>query len=61
MNQHLTANPVSPRTIQPSIPPEIDAVVLKAIRRETSERYQSIREFRYDLKHYSEVDYHNSD
>ena len=56
MNQHLTAIPVSPRTIQPSIPPGIDAVVLKAIRRDTEERYQTIREFRYDLQHFSELD-----
>lgn len=56
MNQHLTAIPVSPRTIQSSIPPGIDAVVLKSIRRDTEERYQTIREFRYDLQHFSELD-----
>src|SRR5271157_1110317 len=56
MNQHLTAIPVSPRTIQSSIPPGIDAVVLKSIRRGTEERYQTIREFRYDLQHFSELD-----
>jgi serine/threonine-protein kinase len=56
MNQHLTAIPAPPRTLQPSIPPGVEAVVLKAIRRDTDERYQTITEFRSDLQHYPELD-----
>jgi eukaryotic-like serine/threonine-protein kinase len=56
MNQHLTAIPTSPRKFQPSIPPGIEAVVLKSIRRDTDERYQHVSEFRYDLKHFAELD-----
>jgi eukaryotic-like serine/threonine-protein kinase len=56
MNQHLTAIPSSPRKLQPSIPPGVEAVVLKSIRRDVDERYQSPREFRYDLLHYADLD-----
>ncbi|MGD0080281.1 MAG: serine/threonine-protein kinase [Methanoregula sp.] len=56
MNQHLTAIPASPRMFQPSIPPGIEAVVLKSIRRNSDERYQSANAFRYDLQHFAELD-----
>jgi serine/threonine protein kinase len=56
MNQRLTANPVSPRKLQPSIPTGIEAIVLKAIRRNPNERYQSASELRYDLKHFVDLD-----
>ncbi|MFZ1128812.1 serine/threonine protein kinase [Methanoregula sp.] len=56
MNQHLTAVPVSPRKLQPSVPPGIEAVVLKSIRRDPEKRYQSASAFRYDLQHYAELD-----
>jgi serine/threonine-protein kinase len=56
MNQHLTAVPVPPRSIQPSIPAGVEAVVLKAIRRDTDDRYQTISGFRNDLQHFAELD-----
>lgn len=56
MNQHLTANPTSLRTLRPSIPPALDAVVLKSIRRDSDERYQSVNTFRYDLQHFPNLD-----
>jgi len=56
MNQHLTAIPAPPRTLQPSIPPGVEAAVLKAIRRDPEERYQSASSFRYNLQHYKELD-----
>ena len=56
MNQHLTAVPIPPRQLQSSIPPGIEAVVLKSIRRDPSERYQSASAFRYDLQHFAELD-----
>jgi len=56
MNQHLTAVPVPPCRLQPSIPPGIEAVVLKSIRRDTGERYQTASAFRYDLQHFAELD-----
>ncbi len=56
MNQHLTANPVSPRKLQPSIPPGIEAIVLKSIRRNPDERYQSASALQHDLKHFADLD-----
>jgi serine/threonine-protein kinase len=56
MNQHLTASPAPPRRIQPSIPPGVEAVVLKSIRRDSEERYPSASAFRSDLQHYATLD-----
>jgi len=56
MNQHLTSTPESPRKLRPSIPPEVEAIVLKAIRRDPDERYQSASEFEHDLEHYKDLD-----
>jgi serine/threonine protein kinase len=56
MNQHLTANPIPPRKLQPSIPPGIEAIILKSIRRNPDERYQSASALRHDLKHYADLD-----
>ncbi len=56
MNQHLTANPIPPRKLQPSIPPAIEAIILKSIRRTPDVRYQSAGELLHDLKHFSDLD-----
>ena len=56
MNQHLTAVPISPRKLQSSIPPEIEAIILKSIRRNPDERYQSASELLNDLKHFADID-----
>jgi len=56
MNQHLTAIPISPRKLQSSIPPEIEAIILKSIRRNPDERYQFASELLNDLKHFADID-----
>lgn len=56
MNQHLTATPEAPHKLQPSIPPGLEAVVLKAIRRSPDERYLSAGALLHDLEHYGELD-----
>ena len=56
MNQHLTASPTPPRKIRPSIPPGIEAIVLKSIRRNPDERYQFASELKHDLEHYAKLD-----
>jgi len=56
MNQHLTATPAPPRTLRPDIPPGLEAVVLKAIRRNPDSRYQMAGELVHDLEHYAELD-----
>jgi eukaryotic-like serine/threonine-protein kinase len=44
---HHVAPP--PSSIRPEIPPELDAIVLKAMQRELSERYATWMEFSHDL------------
>jgi serine/threonine-protein kinase len=56
MNQHMTATPVPPSRMKPSIPPGVEAVVLKCIRRNPDERYQAADLLEYDLKHFAELD-----
>jgi serine/threonine protein kinase len=56
MNQHLTAIPISLRKLQSSIPPEIEAIILKSIRRNPDERYQSASALLNDLKHFADID-----
>jgi serine/threonine protein kinase len=56
MNQHLTAVPESPRKLNRAIPPGIEAIILKAIRRDPDERYQSADAMLQDLQHYNELD-----
>jgi len=56
MNQHLTASPAPPRRIRPDIPPGVEAIVLRAIRRNPDARYQMAGEFKHDLDHYAELD-----
>ncbi len=42
---------VSPRTIDPSIPPAIEAPLMRALERDPAARYQTAREFAIDLEH----------
>ncbi len=56
MNQHLTANPVPPRKLEQSIPLGIEAIILKSIRRNPDERYQSAGELKNDLKIFENLD-----
>ncbi|MGB7788868.1 serine/threonine protein kinase [Methanoregula sp.] len=56
MNQHLTAVPIPPGRFQPSVPPGIEAVVLRSICRDPALRYQSAGAFRYDMEHSAELD-----
>ncbi|WP_024876964.1 Stk1 family PASTA domain-containing Ser/Thr kinase [Saccharomonospora piscinae] len=47
--QHVREAPQPPSESNPSVTPELDAVVLKALAKSTSERYQSAAEMRSDL------------
>jgi eukaryotic-like serine/threonine-protein kinase len=52
LTKHLTEAVVAPSRRVPalSIPPEVDAVVLRAMRKQTAERYPSVRELQNDLE-----------
>lgn len=56
MNQHLTADPIPPRKFQPSTPLQIEVIILKSIRRNPDERYQSASSLQYDLEHFEDID-----
>ena len=47
--QHVREAPVPPSRIDPSVPPDIDAIVLKALEKEPDNRYQSAREMKADI------------
>lgn len=44
--------PTAPRTIDPSVPRDLDTIVRKAIAKEPERRYQTAREFLKDLHHF---------
>ena len=47
--QHVREDPRLPSSINPGIPPELDAIVLKAMSKNPANRYQSAAEMRNDL------------
>jgi serine/threonine-protein kinase len=48
--QHVRENPVPPSQLDPQIPPSADAIVLKAMAKAPSQRYQSAEEMRADIR-----------
>ena len=56
MHQHLTVTPPLPRQSNPAIPPNLEAIIMKSIRKDPKERYQSAEGFLNDLKNYRELD-----
>ena len=55
MNERLLNNPVPPREIDPTISPELQEIVYRAIEREPANRYAHAREFLKDLEHPEQV------
>jgi eukaryotic-like serine/threonine-protein kinase len=55
MNDRLLNNPVPPRELEPSIWPEVQEIIYRAMERDPANRYQSAREFSKDLANPSEV------
>ena len=56
MHQHMTSTPIPPSQLNPSIPPGVEAIILKTLRRDPEERYQAADLLEYDLKHFAELD-----
>ena len=62
--QHLETEPVRPSVFNPSIPKSLETVILKAMKKEQSERYQTATQMLIDLKKVyvgSEVRYDEGD
>lgn len=55
MNDRLLNNPVPPREIDPSISPELQEVVYRAMERDPKNRYASAHDFAWDLQHPDQV------
>jgi len=51
MNDRLLNNPVPPREIVPSVSPELQEIIYRAIERDPKNRYPTAREFAKDLEH----------
>jgi serine/threonine-protein kinase len=48
--QHVKEDPVPPSQVDPEVPPWADAIVLKAMQKDPSDRYQSAGEMRNDIQ-----------
>jgi eukaryotic-like serine/threonine-protein kinase len=55
MNDRLLNNPVPPREIDPSISPQLQEIIYRALERDPANRYRDAREFAHDLQHQDEV------
>jgi serine/threonine-protein kinase len=55
MNDRLLNNPIPPRELDPTISPQLQEIIYRAIEREPAKRYQSAREFAHDLEHPEQV------
>src|SRR5271154_6289527 len=55
MNERLLNNPVPPREIDPSISPQLQEIIYRAMERDPKNRYGSAREFAWDLEHQDQV------
>jgi eukaryotic-like serine/threonine-protein kinase len=55
MNDRLLNNPVPPREIDPSITPELQEIIYRALERDPKNRYATARDFAGDLQHPEKV------
>jgi len=55
MNDRLLNSPVPPREIDPTISPQLQEIIYRALERDPSKRYASAREFAWDLEHQDQV------
>jgi eukaryotic-like serine/threonine-protein kinase len=55
MNDRLVSNPIPPREIDPSISPQLQEVIYRALEREPQYRYATAHDFAHDLQHLDHV------
>jgi len=55
MNDRLLNNPIPPREIEPSISPQLQEVIYRALERDPKNRYATAKEFAWDLEHLDQV------
>lgn len=55
MNDRLLNNPVPPREVDPTVTPQLQEIIYRALEREPKNRYASARDFAWDLQHQDQV------
>ena len=55
MNDRLLNNPMPPRELEPSISPQLQEIIYRALERDPKNRYATAREFAKDLEHQDQV------
>ena len=55
MNERLLNHPIPPREVDPSISPELQEIIYRALERDPKNRYPTAREFAWDLEHQDQV------
>ena len=55
MNDRLLNNPVPPREIDPSISPQLQEIIYRAMERDPHNRYPNAHDFAWDLEHQDQV------
>ena len=55
MNDRLLNNPMPPREIDPTITPQLQEIIYRAMERDPKNRYVSAKEFAWDLEHQDQV------
>jgi serine/threonine-protein kinase len=55
MNDRLLNNPVPPREVDPTITPQLQEIIYRALERDPKNRYASARDFARDLEHPEQV------
>jgi eukaryotic-like serine/threonine-protein kinase len=55
MNDRLLNNPMPPREVDPSITPEMQEIIYRALERDPKNRYANARDFAWDLQHQDKV------
>jgi eukaryotic-like serine/threonine-protein kinase len=55
MNDRLLNNPIPPREIDPSISPQLQEIIYRALERDPKNRYATAKEFAHDLEHQDQV------
>jgi serine/threonine protein kinase len=55
MNDRLLNNPIPPRELDPSISPQLQEIVYRAIERDPKNRYGSAHELAWDLDHQDQI------
>ena len=55
MNERLLNHPLPPRVADPSVSPQLQEVIYRAIERDPRNRYAHAHEFRHDLAHLDQV------